>query len=426
MPERQILSMSESSPQSFNFSADFSNDAIASKMAQAEADVQLYVAAVQNMQVGLHIWQLEEKEDGSDCLRLVATNPAAHASTGIPETAAIVGKTMAEVFPATVETDIPATYAQIARSGQGRDLGEVSYEDSRVKKSIFSVKAFPLPGRCVGIAFENITERKRYEQRHVEQEAALKSANIALQHQKDDLLTVNMMLTDTMAMLEQRNQELDQFAYVTSHDLKAPLRAIANLATWIEEDLGAELPAENREQFELLKSRVQRMEGLINGLLEYSRIGRTHQSHERIDVAELLAEIIDSISPLGEFTVEVAPAMPVLEATKIPLVQIFSNLITNAIKHHDRPDGTVRISARELDKAYEFSVADDGAGVDPAYHDQIFTIFQTLKARDQLESTGIGLSLVKKIVTHEGGRVTVESEPGEGAIFRFTWPKSPH
>lgn len=121
MPERQILSMSESSPQSFNFSADFSNDAIASKMAQAEADVQLYVAAVQNMQVGLHIWQLEEKEDGSDCLRLVATNPAAHASTGIPETAAIVGKTMAEVFPATVETDIPATYAQIARSGQGRD-----------------------------------------------------------------------------------------------------------------------------------------------------------------------------------------------------------------------------------------------------------------------------------------------------------------
>lgn len=420
MPERQIISMSESSPQFANFSAD----AIASEVAKAEADVQLYVAAVQNMQVGLHIWQLEEAEDGSDRLRLIAANSAAHRSTGIPETEAIVGKTIAEVFPATIETNIPTTYAEVARSGQGQDLGEVTYEDKRVKKGTFSVKAFPLPGRCVGIAFENITERKRYEQRHAEQEAALKSANIALQHQKNDLLTVNMMLTDTMAMLEQRNQELDQFAYVTSHDLKAPLRAIANLATWIEEDLGAELPAENKEQFELLKSRVQRMEGLINGLLEYSRIGRTHQSRERVDVAELLAEVIDSISPLGEFTVEVAPDMPVLEATKVPLVQVFSNLITNAIKHHDRPDGTVRISARELDKAYEFSVTDDGPGIDPAYHEKIFTIFQTLKARDQLESTGIGLSLVKKIVTSEGGTVTVDSEPGKGATFRFTWSKS--
>ena len=428
-----MIPMSESSPQSANFTAslsgDFTADAIASKMAKAEANMQLYVAAVRNMQVGLNIWQLEEteeEEDSSDRLRLIATNPAAHALTGILETESIVGKTMAEVFPATVETDTPAIYAEVARSGQPQDLGEISYEDSRVEKSIFSVKAFPLPGRCVGIAFENITERKRYEQRHAEQEAALKSANIALQHQKNDLLTVNMMLTDTMATLEQRNQELDQFAYVTSHDLKAPLRAIANLATWIEEDIGADLPAENREQFELLKSRVQRMEGLINGLLEYSRIGRTHQSYERIDLSELLAEIIDSISPLGKFTVEVAPDMPVLEATKVPLVQIFSNLITNAIKHHDRPDGSVQIGVRELDRAYEFSVADDGPGIDPAYHEKIFTIFQTLRARDQLESTGIGLSLVKKIVTTEGGSVMVESEPGEGAIFRFTWPKSPN
>lgn len=422
MPKRLMIPMSEPSPHSDADAAD----AIAHKTAKAEADVLLYVAAVQNMQIGLYIWQLEEDENDSDRLRLLATNSAAYEFVGMSEAEVIVGKTIAEVFPALIETDIPATYAEIARGGQGQDLGEVPYEDSQVKKGIFSVKAFPLPRRCVGVAFENITERKRYEQRHAEQEEQLQSANIALQRQKHDLLTVNMILTDTMTTLEQRNQELDQFAYVTSHDLKAPLRAIANLATWIEEDLGAGLPAENREQFELLKGRVQRMEGLIDGLLEYSRIGRTHQSHERIDIAELLAEIIDSISPLGRFSVEVAPDMPVLEATKIPLVQLFSNLITNAIKHHDRPDGTVWISVRELDQAYEFSVADDGPGIDPAYHEKIFTIFQTLKPRDQLESTGIGLSLVKKIVTTKGGTVTVESEPGEGAIFRFTWPKSPN
>ncbi|MGB3298184.1 MAG: histidine kinase dimerization/phospho-acceptor domain-containing protein, partial [Phormidesmis sp.] len=304
-------------------------DDTASKMAKAEADVQLYVAAVQNMQIGLLIWQLEDanQEDSrsSDRLRLIATNPAAYEFLGMPKTEIIVGKTIAEAFPALVETNLPAAYAEVARGGQKQTLGEVSYEDSRVKKGIFSVKAFPLPGQCVGVAFENITVRKRYEQRHAEQEAELKDANIRLQHQKNDLLTVNLMLTNTLTTLEQRNQELDQFAYVTSHDLKAPLRAIANLATWIEEDIGADLPAENKEQFELLKSRVQRMEGLINGLLEYSRIGRTHQSHERLDVAALLAEVIDSISPSDEFTIEVAPNMPVIEATKIPLTQIFSN-----------------------------------------------------------------------------------------------------
>jgi len=247
-----------------------------------------------------------------------------------------------------------------------------------------------------------------------------------LQRQKDDLITVNMMLTETMSRLEQRNQELDQFAYVTSHDLKAPLRAIANLATWIEEDLEGELPEENKTQFELLKSRVKRMEGLINGLLEYSRVDRTHQSHERVDVADLIDEIVDSISPPADFKIELAPTLPVLESKKVPLRQVFSNLITNAIKHHDRSDGTIRISARPVDSFYEFTVADDGPGIEPTYHDKIFVIFQTLQSRDDFESTGIGLSLVQKIVRSEGGTISLDSALGEGATFRFTWPKAPH
>ncbi|MEO0805864.1 MAG: PAS domain S-box protein [Cyanobacteria bacterium J06643_4] len=252
---------------------------------------------------------------------------------------------------------------------------------------------------------------------------AQKKATAALERQKNDLLRVNSQLTQTMSALEQRNQELDQFAYVTSHDLKAPLRAIANLATWIEEDIGADLPAENIEQFTLLKNRVHRMEGLIDGLLEYSRVGRVHQSRVQVDVGQLLIDVVDSLSPLGSFTVEVQPGMPVLMTEELPLIQVFSNLISNAIKHHDRQDGRVVVSVSEQDDFYEFIVADDGPGIAPKYHQRIFTIFQTLKARDDMESTGIGLSIVKKVITAEGGKITIESAEGSGTTFRFTWPK---
>ncbi len=375
---------------------------------RAKADMELYAEVVQNIQVGIQIWQLEDLSDERS-LRLIAINPSASTDHGVPFDD-LVGQTIAEVIPALMDSDVPKIYADVVRNKTPYDLGEVPYSDSRVAAGVFAVQAFPLPGRYVGVTFENITKRK---------EAALE-----LIRQKDDLLTVNMLLTDTMTKLEERNQELDQFAYVTSHDLKAPLRAIANLATWIEEDLGGDLPPENVEQFELLKNRVHRMEGLINGLLEYSRVGRKHQSREQVAVGKLLSEIVDSFSPLGEFTIEVDPNMPVFSARKVPLFQVFSNLINNAIKHHDRKDGQVQISMRELDEFYEFAVADDGPGIDEKYHQKVFAIFQTLKARDELESTGIGLSIVKKTVMAEGGQISLDSALGQGATFRFTWPKA--
>ncbi len=384
-----------------------------SRAKRSKAEARLYADAVRNMQVGLHIWQLKDLDDVNS-FELIATNPAAGEFVSMLMEGTI-GKTLPEIFPALVETDIPQTYANVVRSGEPCDLGEVPYADVRPndhgEQRFFAVKAFPLANRCVGVAFENIT--------------ASKQAARDLQRYTDDLLTVNQLLTDTMSMLEQRNQELDQFAYVTSHDLKSPLRAIANLATWIEEDLGSSLPPENVEQFELLKNRVHRMEGLINGLLEYSRIGRIKHSYERVDTKELLDDILDSLSPPSTFTIEIAPDMPLLKAQKLLLTQVFSNLISNAIKHHDRADGRVNISACEQGKFYEFCVADDGPGIDPDYHQKIFTIFQTLKSRDDLESTGIGLSIVQKVVRAEGGEITLRSQVGEGSEFRFTWPKSP-
>jgi len=244
-----------------------------------------------------------------------------------------------------------------------------------------------------------------------------------LQSRADALTQLTTMFAQTNITLGDRNRELEQFAYVASHDLKAPLRAIANLSEWIEEDLQGQLAPENQRQMTLLRGRVHRMEALINGLLEYSRVGRTKAPLEQISVKVLLEEIIDSLAPPATFTIAIAPNLPTFTTKVLLLRQVFTNLISNAIKHHDRPNGHITISVQELDEFYEFSVADDGPGIDPNYHSKVFVIFQTLEARDTKESTGIGLAIVKRIVEAEGGSIRIDSQEGSGATFRFTWLK---
>lgn len=250
-----------------------------------------------------------------------------------------------------------------------------------------------------------------------------KSAEQALQGRAMELTRLNAVLEKTTGLLKERNQELDQFAYVVSHDLKAPLRAIANLSEWVEEDLGDQIPEANQHQLQLMRRRVYRLEALINGLLEYSRAGRKEVPIEPVDVAQLLADILDSLAPPPNFQSTIAPGMPTLTTKRLLLGQVFSNLIGNAIKHHPRTDGIIRVSVEDEGAAYKFAIADDGAGIDPSYHQRIFTIFQTLKARDEQENTGIGLSIVKKIVETEGGAIWLESQPDQGTTFYFTWLK---
>jgi len=250
-----------------------------------------------------------------------------------------------------------------------------------------------------------------------------KQAEESLRLRAQELRLTAQNLAHTTNVLRKRNQELDQFAYVVSHDLKAPLRAIANLSSWIEEDLSDSMTEDTLHQMNLLRGRVHRMEALIEGLLQYSRVGRIQVPSEMVKVENLLAEIIDSLAPPSGFEVKVEPGMPTLVTERLLLQQVFSNLISNAIKHNRAESGHVKISVKELDDFYEFSVEDDGPGIDPQYHDKVFVIFQTLEARDKVENTGIGLSLVKKIVEGQGGSISLESAEGEGATFRFTWPK---
>lgn len=229
-------------------------------------------------------------------------------------------------------------------------------------------------------------------------------------------------LKEYAANLENINKELDQFAYVVSHDLKAPLRAISHLSEWLEEDIADLINDENRRNLALLRGRVQRMEDLINGILQYSKIGRSQIPLELVDTTILIQEIIADLDLSTTFSFDIQPNMPILFTAKILLKQVFTNLISNSIKYHNCNDGNIKIGVKEKeDFFYEFFVADDGPGIDARYHTKIFVIFQTLESRDKVESTGVGLAIVKKIVESQGGKVWLESEVGKGSTFYFTW-----
>lgn len=227
-------------------------------------------------------------------------------------------------------------------------------------------------------------------------------------------------LSKNIHELENRNRELDQFAYVVSHDLKAPVRGIHNVIKWIEEDLGPELSPEMKKYLSIIPQRTMRMENLINGLLDYARISQKTQA-SLVDVNELVKEIVDSIVP-RDFTVEIAP-LPKLYTEAIKLEQVFTNLVSNAVKYTPQPGGIITVSCTEFPNHYRFSIKDNGIGIDPEYHKKIFEIFQTLREKDEMESTGVGLAIVKKIIDEQRGIIEVNSMPAEGAEFIFTWPK---
>ncbi len=240
-----------------------------------------------------------------------------------------------------------------------------------------------------------------------------------------EMAELNDSLIASNRSLSHSNQELDQFAYITSHDLKAPLRAVASLSEWIEEDLDEHISPETRAQMHLLRRRVYRMQALLNSLLEYSRVGRINTPVSTVDVQRLLTKVIDMLAPPDTLRIDITTPMPILVARRQPLEQVFSHLIDNAIRHHPSKIGIIEISAQDLGDRYEFAISDDGDGIEPQYQTRIYTIFQTLKARDIQENVGAGLAIVKKIVTAEGGKIELQSLAGKGAIFRFTWLKQP-
>jgi two-component system sensor kinase FixL len=250
--------------------------------------------------------------------------------------------------------------------------------------------------------FRDITERKKAEQRQAQLIQELERTN---------------------QEVENVNQELKDFAYIVSHDLKAPLRGIKTLVDWITADCADKLNGDSRQQINLLTSRVSRMHNLIDGILQYSRVGRVKEEKVVVNLNELAAEAIDMVAPPENITITIENELPTIVFEPTRIMQVFQNLLSNAVKYMDKPKGQIKVNCVEEDGFWKFSIADNGPGIEEKNFERIFKIFQTLTPRDEFESTGIGLTITKKIVELYNGKIWVESKPGHGSTFFFTLPK---
>jgi PAS domain S-box-containing protein len=235
---------------------------------------------------------------------------------------------------------------------------------------------------------------------------------------------VELELEAKQAELLRSNKDLEQFAYVASHDLKAPLRAIELLVQWITEGLGGYDANNVQENLGLLTKRTQRLNRLLDDLLAYSRAGRKVGAHRMTDTHALVLDVIQLLNPPPTITISIEGQLPKFGTHPAPLEQVVRNLIGNAIKHHPGPQGRVVVSCVEQGDQYVFAIADDGEGIPPQYAERVFEMFQTLKSRDQVEGSGMGLAIVSRIVQWQRGRVWFEPAPGgRGTVFKFQWKK---
>lgn len=283
-------------------------------------------------------------------------------------------------------------------------------QDSGQKHWFLTTKA-PLrdaQGQIIGLVGFNrdITERKRAEEE-------IHALNAKLEQR----------VQQRTAKLEAVNKELQSFAYVVSHDLKVPLRNMTQLITWLMNDYADAFDAQGKEYLDLLLKRAKQMNNLIQAVLQYSRVGRI-KTDELIDPASLLREVCETLNPPPTIHIRFDSDFPELAGDRIQIQQVFQNLIGNAIKFLDKPEGDISIDCADQGEFWQFSVTDNGPGIAPQHHETIFQLFQTLHSRDKTESSGIGLAIVKKIVESHGGAVWVESAVGQGSRFCFTLPKS--
>lgn len=243
------------------------------------------------------------------------------------------------------------------------------------------------------------------------------------EHAEEELEKVNQDLRTTIQKLERANKELKEFAHIAAHDLKSPLRAIGTLADWISQDYADKFDEQGKERVKLLLTRAKQMSALVDDILQYSRLGQSSPNKQQVDLNTILTELIEEIDPPENIEVIIEKELPTITCEKTHIIQVFRNLLSNAVKYMDKPKGLIRVGYFEQDDFYKFSISDNGPGIDNKYYEKIFKMFQTLTPCDGVESTGIGLSIVKKLAEVNGGKAWVESEIGKGSSFFFTLPK---
>ncbi|ADE13053.1 sensor histidine kinase [Sideroxydans lithotrophicus] len=311
--------------------------------------------------------------------------------------AELIGMNIADVEAAETEDGVVRHIGTLMQKGSDRFESRLRRKDGQIQIVEESSNYSDLHGGRVYCFLRDITERKQVEAHRAQLLQELGSAN----------------------------EELNNFAYVVSHDLKAPLRGISSLADWLSTDYADKFDEDGKEQMRLLINRVHRMDGLIDGILLYSRVGRVKETMTAVDIGRLVPEVIDLLAPPANIAVTIEDPLPTVMAEPTRIQQLFQNLLSNAIKYMDKPEGRIRINCCAEGKQWKFSVSDNGPGIKQQHFEKIFQLFQTLAPRDRVESSGVGLALVKKIVEMYGGTIWVESVVGEGSTFFFTLPRKP-
>ena len=341
--------------------------------------------------------------------RFLMLNPALAHLMGATVPEDLLGKTDFDFYPREFAQQYYDLEHIILQSGEpSLNQEELHYDPDTGEERWFLSTKIPFRDQqgvirgLVGIS-RDITAHKQLEE--------------TLRKQRDHLESLT-------AELETANRELKDFAYVVSHDLKAPLRGVVKLTHWLTEDYRETIDDKGRKMADLLIDRVKRMDSLIEGILRYSRIGRVHEKDVTIDLNVLLHEVLDLLDPPEHIQISIAPNFPTIIAERTRMFQIFQNLISNAVKFLNKPRGEITIQCVDEETHWTFRVADNGPGIEPHHQEKIFQIFQTLEPCDAIKSTGIGLALVKKIVELYGGKIGVESKMGNGATFWFTFPKN--
>ncbi|MBL7185621.1 MAG: CBS domain-containing protein [Phycisphaerae bacterium] len=246
---------------------------------------------------------------------------------------------------------------------------------------------------------------------------------VALREAEEKLENVNKDLASAVRELQRTNKELAEFAHIAAHDLRTPLRVMGTLADWISTGYGDKLDEQGKEQLRLLVGKARQMSALIDDILQYSRLGQDNRKRQPIELNAILSEIIASIAPPDNIEIAVENNLPTIMFEETQVLQVFQNLLSNAVKYMDKPKGQIKVGCAEEDNFWRFSVADNGPGIEERYFERIFKVFQTLSLCNSVESTGIGLSIVRKIAELNGGNAWVESEVGKGSTFFFTLQK---
>jgi signal transduction histidine kinase len=374
-------------------------------------------------------YEVQEASTGSEALRIaiVERPDLALVDVGLPD---INGLEVCRrikgdpILASTLVVQISASHIESKDKARGLEGGADSYltEPVEPEELVASVKAL-LRLREAEEKLRQVNEALTEE---MARRAALAEENARLYQQTQALnAELEQRVLERTAALENSLKEMDQFIYAVSHDFKSPLRGIDQLARWVNDDAGEVLPESSKGHLAKIRSRVKRMDALLNDLLIYSRLGRHYynKAKEPVDTGLLVKEMSHLLAPPPGFVIIVPENMPTLMTNRALLELVFKNLIGNALKHHHQAEGQIQVSACEGDDFIEFSVTDDGPGIDPVFHDRIFQVFQVLQPRDQVEGSGMGLPIVKRAVESQGGTIMVVSVEGQGATFKFTWPR---